>query len=74
VEQAIQEFNRRNKIQLEVLDQALLHRAVRGVFAAMEPASFAAYLERQGAIAVMDKKSETLLIASNRDRTETDIR
>jgi transmembrane sensor len=74
VEQAVQQFNRRNRVQLKVLDQALLNRAVRGVFAAMDPASFAAYLEKQGAVAQMDRKSETLLIASTRDRVETAIR
>jgi transmembrane sensor len=74
VEQAIQEFNRRNRVQLEVLDRALLNRAVRGTFAAMEPASFAAYLEKQGAISVMDTRSETLLIASSHDSKETEIR
>jgi transmembrane sensor len=63
VEQAAHEFNRRNKLQIEVLDPKLLGRAVRGVFEAADPESFAAYLGKQGAVVVMDENSGTLLIA-----------
>jgi transmembrane sensor len=64
VEQAVQEFNRRNSIQIKVLDHAFLQRPVRGVFAAADPESFATYLETQGAVAMMDKDSGTLLITT----------
>lgn len=63
VEEAAREFNRRNELQLKVLDPQLRARAVRGVFEAANPQAFAAYLARQGAVAVLDKGTRTLLIA-----------
>ena len=63
VEEAAHEFNRRNELQIKVLDPQLQARAVRGVFAAGDPQAFAAYLEKQGTVAVLDKGSGTLLIA-----------
>jgi transmembrane sensor len=63
VEEAAHEFNRRNELQIKVLDPQLQTRAVRGVFEAADPQAFAAYLERQGTVAVLDKGSRTLLIA-----------
>jgi len=74
VEQAVREFNRRNKIQLKVVDASLLSRPIRGVFAAADPKYFAAFLERQGAVSVVDAGSETLLISSYPSNTEKAVR
>lgn len=63
VEEAAYEFNRRNELQIKILDSRLLARAVRGVFEATDPQAFAAYLEKQGAVAMLDKSSKTLVIA-----------
>jgi transmembrane sensor len=47
VEAAAREFNRRNTLQIKVLDPALANRPVRGVFDANEPETFVEYLTRQ---------------------------
>lgn len=67
VEEAALEFNRRNELQIKVLDSQLLRRAVRGVFEATDPQAFAAYLEKQGGVTVLDESSKTLLIAPYSD-------
>ena len=63
VEQAVREFNRRNQLQIKVVDQALLQREVRGKFEATDPKAFAAYLEKLGVVSMLDEDSGTLLIA-----------
>jgi transmembrane sensor len=62
VEQAVREFNRRNRLQIKVMDEALRKRAVRGKFEAADPEAFATYLEKQGVISMLDEDSGTLLI------------
>lgn len=63
IEQAILEFNRRNELQIRVVDQTLLKRTVTGRFDASDPKKFSLHLEKLGAVAVMDEETGTLLIA-----------
>lgn len=51
---AVHEFNRRNRRQIRLLNPAPGGGVVSGVFSAADPESFVAYLERQGARAVLD--------------------
>lgn len=67
--QAVREFNRRNELQIKVLDPALQVRGVRGVFDASDPQEFAAQLERQGTVAVIEDASGALLIVPHPDAT-----
>jgi transmembrane sensor len=43
---AVLEFNRRNRVQIEIDDPAIAARAVRGVFDAADPESFAQFVAR----------------------------
>ena len=45
VEHAVQQFNRYNRIQLAIRDDALAHRAISGVFSAEDPESFVAFIQ-----------------------------
>lgn len=63
VERVVREYNRRNEMQIKVVDPTLLQRTVTGTFDASDPESFALYLERQGAVAVIDEDTGTLMIA-----------
>jgi transmembrane sensor len=58
--EAIYEFNRRNRIQIEVRDHALASLPVQGVFNAADPRSFTAFLESVGTVTVTQDQPNVL--------------
>lgn len=63
VQEAVQEFNRRNELQMEVRDPKLQQRNIQGIFEATDPHAFAEHLKGHGVIAVMDEKSGILVLS-----------
>lgn len=63
VKKVVAEYNRRNELQIKVADEDLLNRKITGTFDASDPKSFGLYLEKQGAVSVIDEESGTLTIA-----------
>lgn len=61
VSRVVQEYNRRNELQIKVVDQSLLNRKITGTFDASDPRSFGLYLEKKGAVSV--EESGKLFIA-----------
>ncbi len=59
----LQEFNRRNALQLKVVDQRLLMQPVTGTFDASDPQAIASYLEQHGAVCTLDTDAGILSIA-----------
>lgn len=52
VEHAVQQFNRYNRIQLNIRDDVLAHRAISGVFSAEDPESFVAFIQSVAVVRV----------------------
>lgn len=59
---AIAEFNRYNRIRLNVKDPALAQRTVSGVFSASDPGSFVAFLETVAAVRVTRDEAQDITI------------
>jgi transmembrane sensor len=57
---AVAEFNRRNRVQIEVLDNAIASRPLWGVFDAGDPRSFVEFLEMVGPIRVTQDRANVL--------------
>ena len=62
VEQAVNEFNRLNEEQIQVLDPTLRREVLSGAFDAADPRAFAAYLTMRGEFVVIDDNAGHLLI------------
>jgi transmembrane sensor len=60
---AVQEFNRYNRVQLHVTDEALAKRAVSGVFDASDPESFVAFIQTVVPVRVTRDDSADVSIA-----------
>lgn len=61
VANVIQQFNRRNRLQLRLHDPSLEHRPVSGVFDAFDPASFAEFLAIAEPVAVTRSADEIVI-------------
>jgi transmembrane sensor len=60
---AVEEFNRYNRVQLHVADEALAKRAVSGVFDASDPESFIAFLQTVAPVRVARGKAADITLA-----------
>lgn len=70
IAQAAHQFNLRNRKQIKILNPAVAQHAVRGAFRAAHPESFAAFLERQGVVSVVNDERGTLLLAPYPDAVD----
>ena len=61
VADAVEEFNRYNRVQLHVTDEALAMRPVSGVFDASDPESFIQFLQTVTSARVMRGESEIIM-------------
>jgi transmembrane sensor len=61
VADAVDEFNRYNRVQLHVRDEALAARPVSGVFDASDPESFIGFLQTMTSVRVMRGESEIIM-------------
>lgn len=61
VAHVIQQFNRRNRLQLRLHDPSLEQRPVSGVFDAFDPASFAAFLSIAEPVVVTKSEDEIVI-------------
>ena len=69
VAEAVEEFNRRNRVQIEISDQAIAARPVRGVFDVADPESFAQFVARHAqAVIVRDRPGVLRLHAASAHR------
>ena len=64
VAQAVREFNRRNRLQIEVTDPAIDAKPVSGSFSATDPESFAKALEQSLDLKVLRQGPDRLLLES----------
>ena len=62
VERAVSEFNRYNRIQLNVNDAALAQRPISGVFSASDPESFVAFIQSVAAVRVTRNATDDIRI------------
>jgi len=62
VANAIQQFNRYNRIQIVVNDANLAHRPISGVFSAADPESFAAFLQSVARVRVTHSDNADITI------------
>lgn len=62
----IEEFNRYNRVQLEVTDPALAERTVSGVFNASDPESFISFLQSVVPLSVLHQDERTITISLRR--------
>jgi transmembrane sensor len=62
IAQAIDEFNRRNRLQIDVRDPAIAGRPVRGIFDAADPESFALFLARAARVTIVRERPNVLLL------------
>jgi transmembrane sensor len=61
VADAVEEFNRYNRVQLRVTDEVLALRTVSGVFDASDPESFIGFLQTVTSVRVMRGESEIIM-------------
>jgi len=66
VADAIREFNRYNRVQLHVADEALAKRPVSAVFDASDPESFIAFLQTVASVRVTRSDSADITIATTK--------
>jgi transmembrane sensor len=71
---AIREFNRLNQLQLQLPDQSLAGRQIRGSFAADDPRAFAYMLERTQGLVAVDGDRVLLLLAQARSDGASEAR
>lgn len=62
VAEVVEEFNRRNEMQIRILDEAISKRRVTGLFDATDPRFFAGFLEHQGNVVVVDEDDATIYV------------
>jgi transmembrane sensor len=63
VTRAIEEFNRYNRVQLRVTDEALASRPVSGVFSASDPESFIAFIQAVTPVRVIRSGDEAITLS-----------
>jgi transmembrane sensor len=61
VAEAVDEFNRYNRVQLRVANDALALRTVSAIFDASDPESFLAFLQTDGAVRITRSESEIVM-------------
>ena len=61
---AVREFNRYNRIQLKITDQALAQRTISGVFNAEDPQSFVAFIQSVAPVRVTRDAEANITIAT----------
>jgi transmembrane sensor len=66
VARVVAEFNRYNRVQLEVTDPVLAGRTVSGVFNASDPESFISFLQTVAPVSVLHRDEHTIAIALSR--------
>jgi transmembrane sensor len=66
VARIVAEFNRYNRVQLEVTDPQLAGRTVSGVFNASDPESFISFLQTVAPVSVLHRDEHTIAIALSR--------
>lgn len=62
VEEAVRQFNLRNRAQIRIASREIGHRSVRGAFNAYDPAKFVAFLERQELVSVVDDEPDVFVL------------
>jgi transmembrane sensor len=63
---AVREFNRYNRVQLTVNDAALAQRTISGVFSAVDPESFVAFVQSVASVRVTRSESGDITIDAAR--------
>jgi transmembrane sensor len=75
IEEAVQEFNKRSRKQIHVLDDGLKRHRVSGMFSAADPDSFAsALLKPDQGISIVEKDSDTLLLVPTPEGADKGLR
>lgn len=68
VSEVIQQFNRYNRVQLQVTDEALATRPISGVFSASDPESFVAFIQTVAPVRVERGDNGDIIISPSHAR------